>query len=103
MKIVSIKKIAVISPQGSGTGYSEPDVFKVTANDNGKTFTRNTIIDIWYRPIKDFRAEFIEGIYRSFGNILENGEESFQMWAKETLKDYYIDKDEFEKIYGFSY
>ncbi len=47
-KVIKIEHIETICPSSSsGTGYSEPDVFKFQL-DNGESFTR--IIDVWYRP-----------------------------------------------------
>lgn len=104
MKIISIKRIGPLSTHsGSGTGCSVPDICEVTVEDNGKMFTKKVLVDIWYQPIKNFHYEFIHGIYRKFDKRIENIEEGFKMWAEETLSHYSTNKDEFEKIYGFSY
>lgn len=48
MEILSFKKIEHKVPKGgSGTGYSEPDVFEVTIKDGDETFKKNVNIDIW--------------------------------------------------------
>ena len=47
-KVVKIEHLETVCPNGSsGTGYSEPDIFKFYL-DNGNTFTK--MIDVWYRP-----------------------------------------------------
>lgn len=53
-KVIKIEHIETICPNiSSGTGYSEPDVFKFYT-DNGNSFTY--MIDVWYRP-KDVIAK----------------------------------------------
>ena len=84
MKITDIKFIKRIVPQGSsGTGYSEPDVFKITF-DNG--FKTECLIDCWYRP--DDRQVFAEAIERlALNNMIciDNIEEAYQMYKDEKL------------------
>ena len=96
MKIHSIKKVEHFVPKGScGTGYSEPDKFIVTYDDN-KTTT--VWIDIWYRPLDMIYEQFIKGMKEAFDNF--NTLEAFNMYidevaetscpyTKEQLKKYY--------------
>lgn len=48
-RVTKIEHIETIRPNcSSGTGYSEPDIFKFYLDD-GNTLTR--MIDVWYRPM----------------------------------------------------
>ena len=96
MKIYSIKKIEHFIPKDScGTGYSEPDKFLVTY-DNNKTAI--VWIDIWYRPLDMIYEQFIKSMKEAFGDF--NTLEAFNMYidevaetscphTKEEIKEYY--------------
>lgn len=81
MKITSIKKTKHITPLGgSGTGYSEPDVFKVCCDDGT---TREITIDIWYKTADSVKREFETELQKAFGDTCKNPMEAFGMYAKE--------------------
>ena len=93
MKITKIEYIKTLRPNMScGTGYSEPDKFKITCDDNlykndiwhEDSFEKEIWIDIWYLTEDSAEKEFVKSIKRNFGNI-ENFPEAFEMY-KEALR-----------------
>ena len=81
MKITSIKKKKHIQPlSGSGTGYSEPDVFEATT-DNGTS--HKMVVDIWYLSPERIKPTFRMELLRVFGSTCENTEEAYSMYVDE--------------------
>lgn len=107
MKVIAFKKIATIKSTGyCGTGYDEPDVFEVTtSNPNGDTFTDVIEISKWYCPIEALKEHYLDAMNELFAGDIENLDEGFEIYAKESLKGYEKEysKEKFKKIYGFEY
>lgn len=91
MKIVKIEFLEHLVPNCScGTGYSEPDKFKITCDQNlyendiwHKDSNEKEIwIDIWYRTQDMIKPIFIKEIKEHIGDI-ENIDEAFEMYLKE--------------------
>ena len=90
MKIIKIEFIEHLIPNCScGTGYSEPDKFRITCDKNlysndiwHKDSNEKEIwIDIWYRTKDRIKSIFIEAINNNIGYI-ENIDEAFEMYKK---------------------
>lgn len=79
MIVTSIEFVEHIKPNGScGTGYSEPDVFKVTADGTTKTVT----VDIWYQPYNAIKPILGDALKRKFGEKCDNLNDAFKLyWA----------------------
>jgi hypothetical protein len=83
MKITKFEYKASIEPHMScGTGYSEPDVFRVECDD-GSVHTIS--IDIWYRTEEDSTQIFKDIMESRFEGKLENLDEAFEMY-KDALR-----------------
>ena len=81
MKITSIKKVKHITPLGgSGTGYSEPDVFKVCCDDGT---AHEVSVDAWYLTPDEMKKAFYTMLEKSFNDLCDNHREAFGMYAKE--------------------
>lgn len=90
MKITDIKFIEHLVPKGScGTGYSEPDKFKITCNKNlyendiwhKDSNEKEVWIDIWYRTNDVIKSIFIKEIQEHIGYV-KNIDEAFEMYKK---------------------
>ena len=80
MKITSIKLTKHLMPGGScGTGYTEPDYFKVTCDDG---LDYQVMIDIWCRPITSVKPEFLTVIGKKLPNVT-NINDAWEMYVSE--------------------
>jgi len=81
MKIVSLKSVGHIVPNGScGTGYSEPEIFQVKLDD-GKLV--KVLIDIWYVPSWGIKECFTRDMSEAFPKGIENFDEAWEMYVDE--------------------
>lgn len=87
MKITNFEFVEHIVPKGisSGTGYSEPDKFKITFDDGS---TDTIYIDIWYLPGKLIRRNFNDAIKNRYKQPVNNMEEAFELYKKALLQHY---------------
>ena len=87
MKITYFDYIRTIVPNGScGTGYSEPDEFEVGYETEKEESFETIHIDIWYRPDKTIKNEFITSIKHFFGEV-DNIEDAFEMYVEQITKN----------------
>jgi len=108
MKITKIEFVEHLMPNSTcSTGYSEPDKFHITCNDNlyknniwhSDSNEKDIWIDIWYRPENKIRSIFDKEIYEHIGNI-ENLDEAFEMYKnalKQTTYCPYFWLDDYKK------
>ena len=92
MKITNIEFIDHIKPEGCscGTGYSEPDKFKITFDDGD---TDTLFVDIWYVSSSNLiRRNFNDAIKNRYKEFPTNMDEAFLIY-KESLRSYYSEND----------
>jgi len=81
MKVKSIQFLEHFTPNMScGTGYSEPDTFEVTLDDDS---VHKLVVDIWYRPDDYIYIEFKESFEKKFKNKCENFRDAYIMYVNE--------------------
>jgi len=81
MKVISLKHLEHFTPNCScGTGYSEPDTFEVTLDDDS---VHKLVVDIWYRPSECIYGEFKESFENKFKKKCENFRDAYIMYVNE--------------------